>query len=173
MLLERVSQKQIIIVYMFLVKNYQVKVNFFTLTDLQGNPQRMRLHRRLYGIYTVCFLIFTHCNTKLLSFFAKIFNKPLTDFIDSIRLNLTLGWAYLKSFKLSLQFHPLWVTLYYKHGIQSEFCCAELRAMIVFAYVISWCGISLILRTRKQLNIRGIAQNRAEMRGIGRNAMKF
>ena len=105
MLLERVSQKQIIIVYMFLVKNYQVKVNFFTLTDLQGNPQRMRLHRRLNGIYTLCFLMFiTHCNTKLLSFFAKIFNKPLTDFIHSIRLNLTLGWAYLKSFKLSFCF---------------------------------------------------------------------
>ena len=24
---------------------------------LQGNPQRMRLQRRLYGFYTVCFLI--------------------------------------------------------------------------------------------------------------------
>ena len=36
MILERVSQKQIIIVYMFLVKNYQVKVNFFYLNGPTG-----------------------------------------------------------------------------------------------------------------------------------------
>ena len=38
---------------------------------IQGYPQRMRLQRRLYGIYTFCFLIFTiPCNYKLVSLFA-------------------------------------------------------------------------------------------------------
>ena len=37
----------------------------------------MRLQRRLYGIYTVCFLIFmTPFNYRLLSFHAKSINKP-------------------------------------------------------------------------------------------------
>ena len=44
---------------------------------LQGYPQKIRLQRRLYGIYTVCSLIFTiPCNCKLVCFFVKSSNKP-------------------------------------------------------------------------------------------------
>ena len=48
----------------------------------QGYPQRMRLQRRLYGIYTVCFLIFTiPVNCKLVCFFAKSLHKALNYYI--------------------------------------------------------------------------------------------
>ena len=40
-------------------------------------------------------------------------NQTFQDFNRSRRLNLTLGSTYI-SFKLSLQSHPLWVTLYFK-----------------------------------------------------------
>ena len=59
------------------------------LSILQGYPQRMRLHWRLYEIYTSCFLIFTIFNNfKLLSFFAKLLQKTVC---HGRRLNLTLG----------------------------------------------------------------------------------
>ena len=53
------------------------------------------------------------CNCKLISFFSKSYNKLSKDFIQSLRLNLTLGLSYLQSFRSSLQSHPLWVTLYH------------------------------------------------------------
>ena len=47
------------------------------LCNKQSYLQMMRLQRRHYGIYTVCFLIFIiSCNCKLISFFAKFFKKP-------------------------------------------------------------------------------------------------
>ena len=50
---------------------------------IQGHPQRMRLQGRLYGIYTVRFLIFMiPCNSKLVSIFVKTFKKPLKDYIQ-------------------------------------------------------------------------------------------
>ena len=48
------------------------------VTYLQGYPQRMRLQRRLVGIYTACFLIFMiSCTFKIEYFLTKSFNKPL------------------------------------------------------------------------------------------------
>ena len=45
---------------------------------VQGNPQRMRLQRRLYGVYADCFLIFmTPCYYKLVFIFVQSFNKLL------------------------------------------------------------------------------------------------
>ena len=68
--------------------------------DAQGYPQRMRPHRRLYGIDTVCFLIFMiPCSYELLSFFAKILNKPFKDYTQGRRLHINLGWSYLKRIK--------------------------------------------------------------------------
>ena len=50
--------------------------------DIQGYPQRMRLQRRLYGVYIVCFHIFTvPCNCKLVCFFVKSLNKPVDNYI--------------------------------------------------------------------------------------------
>ena len=54
----------------------------------------MRIQRPLYGVFTVCFLVF------ILTYFL---NKSLR------WLNLNLG---LLDYKSSLQSHPLWVTLY-------------------------------------------------------------
>ena len=48
-----------------------IQKQFLTLY-IQGYPQRIRLQRRLYGIYTVSFDIFTIlCNCKRVSLFAK------------------------------------------------------------------------------------------------------
>ena len=45
---------------------------------IQGYPQRIRLQRRLYGVYIVCFLIFTTlCNFKQVLLPAKSWNKPI------------------------------------------------------------------------------------------------
>ena len=75
--------------------------------------KRMTLQRRLYGIFTVCFIIFMiSCNFKLVSFFDKSLNKPLKDYLLGKRLNLTEGSSYYISFRLFLQSRPLWVTLY-------------------------------------------------------------
>ena len=58
---------------------------------IQDYPQRMILHERLFGISTARFLIFmVRCNCKLLSFFAKSIKKPLKDYIQGGRLDLTL-----------------------------------------------------------------------------------
>ena len=76
---------------------------------LQDYHLRMRLQRRLYGIYIVCFLIFMiPCNYKLLSFFVNSLNKSF----KGRRLNFNLEKSYLTSFKPSLKSHSLWVTLY-------------------------------------------------------------
>ena len=50
--------------------------------------------------------------TVNLSFFAKSFNKPWGQKSQKTGHNLTLGSSCLQSFKSSLQFYPLWVTLY-------------------------------------------------------------
>ena len=72
--------------------------------NIQGYPQRMRLHRRLYRMYTVCFLIFMiPCNCKLVYLLFKLLNMYVKDSIQGIRLNLTLESSYLKSFRSSLQ----------------------------------------------------------------------
>ena len=42
---------------------------------IKGYPQRMRLQRRLYGVYIPYIQI--SCNCKLISFFAKSLYKPL------------------------------------------------------------------------------------------------
>ena len=82
---------------------------------VQGYPQRIRLQRRLYGIYNVCFKLFIiifHCT--LLSFFVKSLNKPFKVFMQDSRFNINLGSLYLKSFKSSLQSYPLRVSLQFK-----------------------------------------------------------
>ena len=89
------------------------KINFFAiiLLFIQGYPQRMRLQRRLYGIYTVCPLIFIIlCNCKLVCFFAKSVYKTLQDYIQGRKVNLTMGLSYY--LRSSLQSHSLWETLY-------------------------------------------------------------
>ena len=48
---------------------------------------------------------------KHVSFFAKSSNKPLKDYIQGRRLNLTLESLYLNYYTSSLQSQPLWVTL--------------------------------------------------------------
>ena len=50
---------------------------------MQGYPEKMRHNRRLYGIYTVCTLIFTIPATKTLPN-VKLIIKKL-----HVRLNLT------------------------------------------------------------------------------------
>ena len=52
--------------------------NIVYLDVLQGYLQRMPLHRRLYGIYTVCFLVFSVPALQRLVcvFFVKSRNKP-------------------------------------------------------------------------------------------------
>ena len=52
------------------------------------------------------------CNFELVIFFAKSYKYPLEDNIQGRSFNFTLRSSYLKSFRSSLQFHPLWVTLY-------------------------------------------------------------
>ena len=71
----------------FYIEQNPSKTGFFEGTvkhfsyPIQGYPQRMRLQRRLYRIYTVCFRLFTiPFNCKLVSNFAKSLNKPLQDY---------------------------------------------------------------------------------------------
>ena len=52
------------------------------------------------------------CNFKLFILCFKSLIKPFIDYIQDRRLNLNLGSSYLRSFKSSIQSHPLWVTLY-------------------------------------------------------------
>ena len=47
----------------------------------------MRLQRRLYGIYFVCFLTFmTPCSCKLVSFFVKFLNRPYIYLFKAVNL---------------------------------------------------------------------------------------
>ena len=47
----------------------------------------MRLQRRLYGIYFVCFLTFmTPCRCKLVSFFVKFLNRPYIYLFKAVNL---------------------------------------------------------------------------------------
>ena len=71
------------------------------VTHVQGYPQRTRLQRRLYRIYTICFfIIVTHRNCKVVSLFD----------INRSYLRQKLDFSLdLKSFRSSLQSHPLWV----------------------------------------------------------------
>ena len=73
----------------------------------------------LWKCYFVCFLTFmVFCNCKLISFFVKsLSHQNSKDDIQGRRLNLILQFSYYMSFGSSLQFHPLWVTLYVKHVI--------------------------------------------------------
>ena len=58
------------------------KITSFKLGSTADYPQKIRLQRRLYGIYNVCFLILTTlCNYKHVSFFAKSLDKPLNGYI--------------------------------------------------------------------------------------------
>ena len=55
--------------------NFKAFLNY--RVHIQGYPQRMRIYRRLYGIYTVRFFtLMVPCNCKRISFFAKSLNKP-------------------------------------------------------------------------------------------------
>ena len=73
---------------------------------IPGYPQRMKLQRRLYIIYTVYFLILRiPWNFKLVVFVAVSRNRQLEDNIRGNRLNFIC-------FRSSLKSHSLWVTLY-------------------------------------------------------------
>jgi len=61
---------------------------------IQGYSQRMRLQRRLYGICTVCFIIFMiSCNRKLDYFFAK----------HKTQLNLCISTEWHREIKMYCQ----------------------------------------------------------------------
>ena len=82
---------------------------------VQGYPQRMRLQRRLYRIYTVCFL-------NLI--FSKYFFFQGNNVSPDRSLQVTLrSWCFMRSllyimrslssiFRSSLKSHPFWLTLY-------------------------------------------------------------
>ena len=74
---------------------------------IQGYPERMRLQKRLYIIYTVYYLIFSIlCSFKLVSFFVMSINRPIKDNIQDKRLNLFLQSSYFMSFRSTLKSHP-------------------------------------------------------------------
>ena len=52
------------------------------------------------------------CNFKLISFCVKMYNKLHEEYIQGKILILTLGLFYFKSFRSSLQFNLLLVTLH-------------------------------------------------------------
>ena len=73
--------------------------------DVVGLPPlhqyRMRLQRRLYGIYVISFLIFMiFSNCKLAFFFAKYFNKSLKTYIQGI-LGIVLLYEFQVVFTIS------------------------------------------------------------------------
>ena len=81
------------------------------ISIVHGFPQRMRLPRRLYEIYSFCYLTFMiHYH----SFFGSSLNKTFKYCVQGRIWNLTWRSSYLKSCRSSLQSHPLWVTLYMK-----------------------------------------------------------
>ena len=80
--------------------------------QIQGYPHKMRLQRRSYRNYTVCFLrCMIPCNCLTCFFFPKPLNNPLEDCILGRGLNLIAKSSFM-SFTSSWQSHPLWVTLY-------------------------------------------------------------
>ena len=79
--------------------------------DGQGYPQRMRLQRRLYGIYTVCFLIHIYSIQLKPCIFILLNLQKGYIIIYGWRFNSTMIPSYYKSFMSSLQSHPMWVTL--------------------------------------------------------------
>ena len=72
----------------------------------------MRLQRRLYRIYTVCFLIITIPFSFKTVSLAKSSKKPLKDYVQGRRLNLTMRWSNFNNFCSYLQSYILWATLY-------------------------------------------------------------
>ena len=65
--------------------NYEkLRLNVYVKTNILGYPQKMRLQRRLYGIYAVF---------KLFSYFTKSLNKPVKNRIQDIKLNLNMGFS--------------------------------------------------------------------------------
>ena len=76
---------------------------FFYYYYIQGYPQRMRLQRRLYRIYTVYFHIFRIlCNLKLVSFVAMAINWSLKDNIQGRRRNRHILWVSGRLYNLIL-----------------------------------------------------------------------
>ena len=85
----------------FHLKHNKDNLGFFT-HSLQRFPQRMKLQtqRRLFGIFTLCFLILIILTLiNFFSFFAKSLNTPFKDHIRDRRLNLNLESPKLNSFK--------------------------------------------------------------------------
>ena len=83
-------------------------------TDIQGFPQRMRFQRRLYGICTVSFLVFTFPATKnFFLIFAKPLNNTFQGHTSGRRPYSNFESLYFKSFKSSLLSHPIWITCIY------------------------------------------------------------
>ena len=70
------------------IKSLKSRPYLVTLYSVQGYQHRIRLQRRLCGIYSGCFFI-------IMIFFAKSLNKPFKTHIQGIQLNLNLGSSYL------------------------------------------------------------------------------
>ena len=91
-----------------------INISIFTLSSLpscQSLPLMMRLQK--FRDYCTEFMRSVSCNCKLVSFFAKSFNKLSKDYIQVRRLNINLGASYFKSFSSSLLSRPLRETLYH------------------------------------------------------------
>ena len=84
------------------VKTYRMKLKYST-----GLPTKDETSETI--VRKLCCLVYL-CNFELVIFFAKSYKYPLEDNIQG--RSFTLRSSYLKSFRSSLQFHPLWVTLY-------------------------------------------------------------
>ena len=96
---------------MIIYQNFLVQSVY--IFSILGYPQRMRLQKRLYRIYTVCFLIITiPFSFKTVSSLAKSSKKPLKDHFQGRRLNLTMRWSNFNNFCSYLQSYIFWVTLY-------------------------------------------------------------
>ena len=72
----------------------------------------------LVNVYYLYFVFIIPCNKVAVLFFAKSFNKPLKYYILGSSLNLNLESSYFKSFRSSLQSHPMWVTLYTRVNLE-------------------------------------------------------
>ena len=83
---------------------------YFYAYIMQGFPLRMILPRRLKEMYTVCFLYF-HDSLQL--FFCENSKLYVLKKLNLREIfNLTLKSSYFISLRSSLQYNPLWVTLY-------------------------------------------------------------
>ena len=124
---------------LFSYRNY-FSFSLGLLQVLQGYPQRMRLQRRLYGIYLFRFLAFrVPCRSKLACFCALSFCTPSKYTFTCRNQKSSFKLSYFYSFGSSLQSHPLWETLYkfnmYSLFLRSTYSMFHISLYSVLIYV--------------------------------------